>query len=74
MHNSLDFLIKCTRDVDEDTKIVTFNVISSNMSIPHKFGLEAIDYFLTKYQECLHPRFKKELALKSANIIVKSNS
>ena len=60
IRDSLEFLIKCPRDVDEDTEIVTFNVNTLQLSIPQKFGLEAMDYFLTKYQEDLHPRFKKE--------------
>ena len=41
-------------------------------SISHEFGLEAIDYFLTKYQEDLHPRFRKEFVLESANFILKN--
>ena len=49
IRDSLDFLIKCPRDVDEDTEIVTFDVISLYTNIPHEFGPEAIDYFLTKY-------------------------
>ena len=43
-------------------------------SIPHKFDLEAIDYFLTKYQEDLHPRFRKVFLLESANFILKNNT
>ena len=35
----LDFLNKCPRDVDENTEIVTFGVISLYTSIPHQFGL-----------------------------------
>ena len=46
--HSLDFLNQCPKDVDEDTEIVTFHVISLYISIPHEFGLEAIDHFLTK--------------------------
>ena len=69
----MDFLIKCPRDVDEGTIIVTFDVISLYISIPHKFDLEALDCFLTKYQEDLHPRFKKKFVLESANFILKNN-
>ena len=46
--HSLDFLSKCPIGVDEDTEIVTFDVIRLCTSIPHEFGLVAIDYFLTK--------------------------
>ena len=43
-------------------------------SIPHELGLEVIDYFLTKYQDDLHPTFKKEFVLESANFILKNNT
>ena len=68
------FLIKFPRDVDEDTEIVMLEVISLYTSIPHKFGIEAVDYFLSKYQEDLHPKFKKEFVLESANFILKNNT
>ena len=42
---SLDFLNKCRRDVDEDSEIVIFDVISLYAIILHEFGLEVIDYF-----------------------------
>ena len=49
IRDSLDFLNKCPRDVVEKTQIVTFGVISLHTSILRQFGLEAIDYFLTRY-------------------------
>ena len=58
----------------ENTEIVVLDVISLYTSIPHEFGLEAIDYFLTKYQENLHPRFRKKFVLESANFILKNNT
>ena len=74
IHNSLDFLMKYPRDVDEDIEIVTFGVISLYTNIPQEFGHECIDYFSTMYQEDLHPRFKKEFVLESANLILKNNT
>ena len=73
IHDSLDFLNKCPRDVDQNTEIITFDVISLYTSIPYEFELEDIDYFFTKYQEYLHPRFRKEFGLESANFILKNN-
>ena len=70
----MDFFKKCPRDVDENTEIVTFDIISLYTSISPEFGLEAIDYFLTKYQENLHSRFRKEFVLESANFILKNNT
>ena len=70
----MDFLIKCPIHVDEDTEIVTFEVISLYTSIPHELDLEAIAYSLTKYQEDVHPIFQKEFVLQSANFILKNNT
>ena len=52
----------------------TFDVIRLYTSIPHEFDFETIDYFLTKYQEDLHPRFSEEFVLESANFILKNNT
>ena len=68
IRNSSDFLSECPRDVDKDTEIVIFDVISLYTSIPHESGLDAM--FLTKYQEDLYPRFRKEFVLESANFIL----
>ena len=43
-------------------------------SILHEHCLKAIDYLLTKYQEKLHPRSRKEFVLESVNFIVKNNT
>ena len=49
------------------------NIISFYTTISHEFGLEAIDYFLTKTQEDLHPRFKTNFFLESTDFILKNN-
>ena len=60
--------------MDEDTEIVTFDVKSMYTSIPHEFFLEDIGYFLTKYQDDLHSRFKNEFVQETANFILKNNT
>ena len=52
---------------------MTFDVLSLRTTIPHKFGLEVLDYFLTTYQEDLHARFKSEFVLESTKFILKNN-
>ena len=64
----LDFLIKYSTDVDEDTEIVTFDIFTFYTSIPHKVGFEAIGYLLTKCHEDFHPNFKKDFVLESENL------
>ena len=46
IRDGLDFfLTKLPGDVDEDTEIVTFDVVSLYTSIPHEFDLKAVDPF-----------------------------
>ena len=74
IRDSLDFLIKYPRNVDEDTEIATFDVDSLYTNIIHKFGFEAPDYFFANYHEDLHSRFEKEFVLESANFTLKNNT
>ena len=67
MCESLDFLNKCPRDVDEDSGVVTYDVVSLYTVIPHEFNLKVIDYFLTKYEKDLLPKFSKEFVLELVN-------
>ena len=60
-------------DVDENTEIVTFDVISLYTSNVDEFGFRAMDYFLTKDKDDLHPRFRNEFVLESSNFILKNN-
>ena len=74
IRDSLDFfLINFLTYVDKDHKIVTFGVTSLYTSTPQIFDHEAIDYFLPKHQEDLHPTFKKEFVLESTNFNFKNN-
>ena len=43
-------------------------------NIPHEYGLEAIEYWLDKFPESLHPRFSKEFLLESVKFISENNN
>ena len=73
IRDSVDFLNKCQREVDINTKIATFDVVSLYTNIPHEFGLEALDYYLTNYPEDLNPKFNKNFVLEAADFILKNN-
>lgn len=64
-------MIICPRDVDEDTKKVMFDINILYTSVPEEFRVEGLYYFVTKYVEDLHLRFRKEFLLESANFILK---
>ena len=57
---STDFLNKCQRDTNSNSKIVTFDVVSLYTNISHCLGLEAINCFIATYRERLHLIFKKK--------------
>lgn len=72
--DNLDFLNKCSRSCEENTVLVTFDVVSLYTSIPHKYGLEAISYWIETYPLTLHNRFSKEFILEGIKIILENNN
>ena len=38
-------------------------------NIPHEYGQEAIEYWLDKFPESLHPIFSKEFVLESVKFL-----
>ena len=48
IRDSVDFLNKCPREADSDTKIVIFDVTSLYTSVPHEYGLKALCTYLCK--------------------------
>ena len=72
--DNLDFLAKCSRETKRDTILATFDVVGLYSNIPHEYGLEAIEYWLDKFPESLHPRFSKEFVLESVEFILENNN
>ena len=57
-----------------DTILTTFDFVGLYSNIPHEYGLEAIEYWLDKFPESLHPRFPKEFVLESVKFILENNN
>ena len=72
--DNLDFLAKCSGENKWDTILTTFDVVGLYSNIPHEYGLEAIEYWLDKFPESLHPRFPKEFVLESVKFILENNN
>ena len=43
-------------------------------NIPHTFGIEAVRYFLFKYQQYIYPRFSIPFILESIDFMLKNNT
>ena len=72
--DNLDFLKKCSCENSDSTTLVTFDVKSLYTSIPHNYGLEAINFWIDKYPNSLHSRFSKEFILESTKFIFENNN
>ena len=73
IRGSINFLNKCGRIANGNVVIATFDVVGLYTNILHTFGLEAVRYFLLKYKEDIHPRFKILVILESIDFILKNN-
>ena len=72
--DNLDFLAKCSRENKRDTILTTFDVVGLYSNILHEYGLEAIEYWLDKFPESLHPRFTKEFVFENVRFILENNN
>ena len=53
----IGYLNKCDKNTDGNTVTATFDVTGIYTNIPHIFGLEAVRFFLSKYEKDIHSRF-----------------
>ena len=72
--DNLDFLRKYSRKNNDTTTLVTFDVKSLYINIPHNYGLEAISFWIEKHPDSLHSRFSKGFVLESIKMILENNN
>ena len=72
--DNIEFLKTCKRNVTDDTLLVTFDVCSLYINIPHEFGLRAIEYFVSNYRQSINPRFTTQFVLEAPSFILSNNS
>ena len=65
---------KYSRKNNDTTTPVTFDVKSLYTSIPHDYGLYAINFWIEKHPDSLHSRFSKGFVLESIKIILENNN
>ena len=74
IRDNLDFLNHIPDKADENTILVTFDVVSLYKSIPHDLGLEAVKYWLQNYSTSLTRPFSTEFIIDTISIILKENT
>ena len=73
IRDDFDFLNHILEEVDENTILVSFDVISLGTSIPHDLGLQATDYWLNNFSTTLERLLSKDFILKAISIVLKEN-
>lgn len=74
IRDDLDFLQQIPQEIDEDSILVSFDVVSLYTNIPHDLGLTAIEYWLDNYKNFIARPFSKEFILEAISIVLKENT
>lgn len=73
IRDDIDFLQHLPQSVEEDTVLVTLDVVGLYSNIPHDFGIKALEYWIDKHPEELPDRVSKEFILESMTFILNNN-
>ena len=71
--DDLDILRYLPSEIDTSSLLVTFDVVNLYSNIPHEFGIEALDYWITTYPNEIPERFEKQFILEAMDFILKNN-
>ena len=72
--NLFIYIYNIPENIEENSILVTFDVENLNSNIPHDLGLEAIEFWLSKYPDELPNRISKEFILDGIKLILENNS
>ena len=72
--DDLDFLTQLPNEVEENSLLVSFDVVSLYTSIPHDLGLQAIRYWLVNHDADIAWPLTTDLVLKAIEVILKENT
>ena len=71
--DTTDFLSKLPQSTDSNAILVSFDVENLYTNIPHKLGIEAIQFWLEKYPQELPARIDKNFILEGIKFILENN-
>ena len=68
-----DFLRKIPYNVEHPSTLLTCDIVSLYTSIPKELGIQAIDYWLSKFPDMVPNRFTKDCILELVEFILTNN-
>ena len=68
-----DFVSRIPRFVNYDCELLSWDVVSLYTSIPHELGIEALNYWLTKYPDLISPRLTRDFVLEATLFVLQNN-
>ena len=74
IRDDLEFLAHIPEEVNENTILVSMDVVNLYTSIPHELGLQAIEYWLDNFITTLERPFTKTFILEALLLILKENT
>ena len=74
LRDSTEFLNKLSRRFPKETILTSFVITCLYTNIPHNVGMEAIQYWLTKYLPSTAGRFSQEFIVEGKKIILQNNT
>ena len=74
LKDTTDFLRKIPTSVNNNTLLVSFDIISLYSNINHELGLEALDFWINQHTSHIPPRFDKTFIFDAMKFILEHNT
>ena len=69
-----DFINRLPRTTNFECEIYSVDIVSLYTNIPHKLGLEAVEYYVDKHRSRIPKRFTKQFILEGINFVLTNNN
>ena len=73
VRDDLDFLKTLPTNIENESKLITFDVVNLYTNIPHDLGIQAIKFWLDNNESDIHSRFNSEFILNGLKLILEGN-
>ena len=73
MKDDKDFVSRIPRFVNYECEPLSWDVVSLYTSILHELGIEALNYWLTKYPDLISPRLTRDFVLEATLFVLQNN-